>query len=55
MLYAEATKQMTQETQRLETWDLYFMEWKDELGRKEQTGVVIPHSIPSLTTDLLRP
>lgn len=33
--------------------DLYFMEWKD-LGRRV-LGVMIPHAIPSLTTDLLGP
>lgn len=33
---------------------LYFMEWKEDLGRTV-LGVMIPHSISSLTTDLLGP
>lgn len=33
---------------------LYFSEWKEDLGRTV-LGVMIPHSIASLTTDLLGP
>lgn len=39
---------------RIKNMSLYVMEWKEDLGGKV-LGIMIPHSIPSLTTDLLGP